>query len=98
MTNCIIIYALDIHMYCAVCGQDKVGETGVIESPNYPNPYPHSRNCEWRITVENGRQVLLNVTAFDIEVHTGCDYDYLEIRYLPGLFTLSVHISRATDI
>ena len=53
----------------------------MIESPNYPNPYPHNRNCEWRITVESGRQVLLNVTAFDIEVHAGCSYDYLEIRY-----------------
>ena len=85
MSYCIITWAVDIHVYCVtVCGQDKVEETGVIESPNYPNPYPHSRNCEWRITVENGRQVLLNVTAFDIEAHTRCDYDYLEIRYYQG--------------
>ena len=64
-----------------VCGQDKQHETGVIESPNFPNNYPHNRNCEWRITIENGRQILLNVTSFNVELHTGCEYDYLEIRY-----------------
>ena len=52
----------------------------MIESPNYPDAYPHSRACEWRITVPNGRQVLLNVTDFSIETHTDCAYDYLEIR------------------
>ena len=64
-----------------VCGQDKQDETGVIESPNFPGNYPHNRNCEWRITLQNGRQVLLNVTSFNIELDSGCEYDYLEIRY-----------------
>ncbi len=28
-----------------------------------------------------GRQVSLNITAFSLESHVDCRYDYLEIRY-----------------
>ena len=60
----------------------------MIESPGYPGNYPHSRNCEWRVTVESGRQILLNVTSFNVEPHTDCDYDYLEIRCVRDVIML----------
>ena len=80
-TNALHVWNMLLFPLLVVCGQDKQDETGVIESPNFPNNYPHHRNCEWRITIENGRQILLNVTSFNVELHTGCEYDYLEIRY-----------------
>ena len=45
-----------------------------------PGPYPHSRDCEWVIEAEAGSQIRLNVTAFELESHSSCNYDYLEIR------------------
>ena len=40
------------------------------------------RDCEWTITVDPGNQILLNVTEFELEHHSNCNYDYLEIRLL----------------
>lgn len=64
----------------AVCGRHYVENNGVITSPNYPNDYPHGRDCEYTITVETGHQIHLNITDFSLEHHHTCNYDYLEIR------------------
>ena len=33
------------------------------------------------LSVPVGQQILLNFTVFDMENHTNCNFDYLEIRY-----------------
>jgi hypothetical protein len=45
-------------LYCDQCGavQELRGLSGVVESPNFPQPYPHNRNCSWTI---RGRQATL---------------------------------------
>lgn len=63
-----------------VCGAELTDSTGVITSPNYPNNYPHERECVWTITAQDGNQILLNVTDFRLESHASCAYDFLEIR------------------
>ncbi|CAH1775425.1 unnamed protein product [Owenia fusiformis] len=63
-----------------LCGGDLTDETGLITSPNYPNNYFHSRECEWTIVLSQGKQILLNITDFIMESHSSCNYDYLEIR------------------
>ena len=45
------------------------------------NPF-HYRDCEWTITVNQGNQIRLNVTKFELEHHHNCNYDYLEIRFV----------------
>lgn len=35
----------------APCGGNLTGSAGFILSPNFPHPYPHSRDCDWTITV-----------------------------------------------
>ncbi|KAI0233511.1 Cubilin [Lamellibrachia satsuma] len=63
------------------CGRDFTDPVGFIRSPNYPNEYPNNRVCVWRITMETGKQILLNVTDFAMEPHLPtCHNDYLEIR------------------
>ncbi|XP_061178089.1 cubilin-like [Saccostrea echinata] len=63
-----------------ICGSELTDSTGVITSPNYPNNYPHERECVWTITASDGNQVLLNITDFVLENHANCQYDFLEIR------------------
>ncbi|XP_052697133.1 cubilin-like isoform X2 [Crassostrea angulata] len=63
-----------------ICGAELTDSTGVITSPNYPNNYPHERECVWTITAQDGNQILLNVTDFRLESHASCAYDFLEIR------------------
>lgn len=35
----------------AACGGNLTGPAGVILSPNYPQPYPPGKECDWTITV-----------------------------------------------
>lgn len=36
--------------------------------------------CNWIITVEEGHQVVLNITQFDLEYHEDCHADFVEVR------------------
>ncbi|XP_035657357.1 deleted in malignant brain tumors 1 protein-like [Branchiostoma floridae] len=48
---------------------------GTVTSPNYPNYYPNSATCEWKITVPEGSVVLLTFDSFQLDY----GYDYLTI-------------------
>ncbi|KAM6162076.1 cubilin isoform 2-T2 [Erethizon dorsatum] len=61
------------------CGGDLQGPTGTFTSPNYPNPNPHSRVCEWRITVQEGRQITLAFSSLRLEAHPSCDNEHVII-------------------
>ncbi|XP_054159895.1 LOW QUALITY PROTEIN: cubilin-like [Oppia nitens] len=63
------------------CGGNFFTDSGIIRSPGYPNRrYPPNRECIWVLQVDNGRQIVLNVTDFQLEGVSGCRYDFLEIR------------------
>lgn len=40
-------------LFQAPCGGNVTGSSGFILSPNYPHPYPHSKDCDWLITVHS---------------------------------------------
>ncbi|XP_029048305.2 cubilin isoform X2 [Osmia bicornis bicornis] len=63
-----------------VCGGHYVKLTGVVTSPNYPNKYPSRKECVWILEAPNKQRVILNVTHFELERHSTCAFDYLEIR------------------
>jgi cubilin len=67
-------------LFVAVCGGTYFTSKGVLQSPNYPNYYPHNKDCKWIISVRSGQQIQLNVTDFSLEGGSRCLYDYLEIR------------------
>ena len=69
-----------MNLNISVCGGNYFSSVGVIRSPGWPGPYSHGRECEWIITVPRGQQIMLNFTAFSLENHTHCNYDYLELR------------------
>jgi len=62
------------------CGGDLNAPFGTISSPNYPNLYPHSRICRWRITVPQGRRVTLTINDLRLEDHGACLFDFVEVR------------------
>lgn len=65
--------------YQLVCGGIYSDDNGNISSPNYPNPYAGERNCEFDISAPQGKVIVLNVLDFDIEGHSLCEFDYLQI-------------------
>uniref|UniRef100_A0A3Q2Q9C4 CUB and Sushi multiple domains 3 n=1 Tax=Fundulus heteroclitus TaxID=8078 RepID=A0A3Q2Q9C4_FUNHE len=59
----------------APCGGNVTGSSGFILSPNYPHPYPHSKDCDWLIAVHSDYVISLAFISFSIEPN----YDFLYI-------------------
>lgn len=68
--------------YKTQCTKKLSGYSGVIESPNFPDKYPHHADCEWTIDVPLGNKLHIEFSRFELEVPlftSSCDFDYLEI-------------------
>ncbi|XP_078308210.1 CUB and sushi domain-containing protein 2 isoform X3 [Panthera onca] len=59
----------------APCGGDLSGPSGVILSPNYPEPYPPGKECDWKVTVSPDYVIALVFNIFNLEP----GYDFLHI-------------------
>ncbi|XP_041439963.1 CUB and sushi domain-containing protein 2 isoform X1 [Xenopus laevis] len=59
----------------APCGGNMSGPTGVILSPQYPEPYPPMKECDWTIIVSSDYVIALSFNIFSIEP----GYDFLHI-------------------
>ncbi|XP_034777574.2 CUB and sushi domain-containing protein 1-like [Acipenser ruthenus] len=59
----------------ATCGGNVTGPVGVILSPNYPQPYPPGKECDWRIKVNPDFVIALIFKSFNMEP----SYDFLHI-------------------
>ncbi|KZC14141.1 Cubilin [Dufourea novaeangliae] len=63
-----------------VCGGHFIKLNGMIKSPGYPERYPNRRECVWVVEAPNRQRVILNVQNFELEYHSSCVFDHLEIR------------------
>uniref|UniRef100_A0AAV2LT87 CUB and Sushi multiple domains 1 n=1 Tax=Knipowitschia caucasica TaxID=637954 RepID=A0AAV2LT87_KNICA len=59
----------------ATCGGNASGPSGVILSPNYPQPYPAGKECDWTIQVNPDFVIALIFKSFNMEP----SYDFLHI-------------------
>jgi cubilin len=72
--------------YEVECGGTFTDPSGVLNSPYYPNYYPALKNCIYLISQLPGKAIVLTFEFLDIETggnvnnHTECDFDRLEIR------------------
>ena len=53
---------------------------GNITSPLWPNKYPTKQTCVWVIKVPVHRVLKLRFLSFDVESHSQCQYDYVEVK------------------
>uniref|UniRef100_A0A8C9LFB5 Cubilin n=1 Tax=Pavo cristatus TaxID=9049 RepID=A0A8C9LFB5_PAVCR len=85
------------------CGGDFSAPVGMFTSPNYPNLYPHNRVCEWRITVEEGRRIILTINDMRTEEHWRCSSDYVAVynglrKNSPRLVKLCGEVNPGTEV
>uniref|UniRef100_A0A8C3UBV4 CUB and Sushi multiple domains 2 n=1 Tax=Catharus ustulatus TaxID=91951 RepID=A0A8C3UBV4_CATUS len=59
----------------APCGGTLTGPAGVILSPQYPEPYPPGKECDWKLTVSPDYVIALLFNVFSLEP----GYDFLHI-------------------
>ena len=64
----------------ANCGGLLTAINGSIATPNYPNGYPSDTACIWVIKADNKHYVKLSFKSLDIEKHSACEYDNIEVR------------------
>lgn len=55
------------------------GVAGSFSSPGYPLNYPHNKECIWNIHGAPGSSIQLTIHDFDVEQHTSCNFDTLEV-------------------
>nr|DBA24038.1 TPA: hypothetical protein GDO54_011744 [Pyxicephalus adspersus] len=60
----------------APCGGNLTGSAGFILSPNFPHPYPHSRDCDWTITVNPDYVISLAFISDGSVSFTGFHLEY----------------------
>ena len=62
------------------CGGAFNTPNGLLNSPSFPKSYPGNADCIYTISNPNGTPITLKFLNMDIEDHSSCRWDYLEIR------------------
>uniref|UniRef100_A0A667WX46 CUB and Sushi multiple domains 2 n=1 Tax=Myripristis murdjan TaxID=586833 RepID=A0A667WX46_9TELE len=78
----------------APCGGNLTGPSGLILSPEYPEPYPHGRECDWTVTVTPDYVIALNFNQFSLEP----SYDFLHIYDGPDSLSPLLGSFYGTDV
>lgn len=67
------------------CSRNFTSSNGTIESPGFPDKYPHNLDCTFTIMAKPKMEIILQFLTFDLEhdplqVGEGdCKYDWLDI-------------------
>ncbi|XP_070980311.1 neuropilin-2-like isoform X1 [Oncorhynchus clarkii lewisi] len=67
------------------CSRNFTSQNGIIESPGFPDKYPHNLECSFIIIVPPAMDVALTFLTFDLENDPlpggegDCKYDWLEV-------------------
>ncbi|XP_042884351.1 protein SpAN-like [Penaeus japonicus] len=59
--------------------RENLGDTGVIQSPRYPNPHGSNAACEWWIVAPNGYKIRLDFIAHSTRWSRNCWRNYLVV-------------------
>ncbi|KAG9494234.1 procollagen C-endopeptidase enhancer 2 [Eleutherodactylus coqui] len=65
--------------YTFTCGGNLTGVTGLLGSEGFPGVYPPNSKCTWKITVPEGKVVVLSFRFIDLENDNLCRYDFVDV-------------------
>jgi len=84
---------LDLPVYNTSCGGIYNDSTGIVTSPNYPNDYPESIQCQYKFIAPKGYVVEIIFMQFEIdskENENDCLFDRLQLHDGPEIFSPSL--------
>ena len=96
--NC--IYAsLSLSLF-AECGGIFNNSQGVIESRNFPFPYPAEQNCKWTVLAWPDHHIRVSVVHMDILPSNRCKVDFLKVEkgHFPNQRRLCGYYSNITYV
>ncbi|KAJ3611231.1 hypothetical protein NHX12_021247, partial [Muraenolepis orangiensis] len=64
----------------AGCSRTYQQAYGYLRSPGWPAVYPHEVECEVVLAAPQGSTISLFFDSFDLEHHSDCSFDYVEVR------------------
>ncbi|XP_054618348.1 adhesion G-protein coupled receptor G6 isoform X2 [Dunckerocampus dactyliophorus] len=82
----VVVFLLWAGLHTHVCGCECGGpwlreeEAGLLASPCYPQQYPNSQSCRWRLRAPPGFVVQLTFVDFQLEEAPGCVYDRVAVH------------------
>ena len=77
-----------IYISAISCGHDVNSTQGRLNSPGYPNDYPHDLVCAWTIIIPVGN-VSFDITDIDVEGGVPwCFYDALFVSVPTGILSV----------
>nr|XP_057935845.1 adhesion G-protein coupled receptor G6 isoform X2 [Doryrhamphus excisus] len=82
----VVVFLLWAGLHTHVCGCECRGpwlreeEAGFLASPCYPQQYPNSQSCRWRLRAPLGFVVQLTFVDFQLEEAPGCVYDRVAVH------------------
>ncbi|XP_056155801.1 cubilin [Lampris incognitus] len=71
---------LNLTYQVAGCSRTYEQPYGYLKSPGWPNVYPHNIDCTIVLKAPQGSSISFFFNNFDVESHSTCSYDYLEVR------------------
>lgn len=100
-----ILLSLCVCLGSEFCFRNFTSPTGMIESPGFPDKYPHNLECSYMIIAPPHMDITLTFLTFDLEndpllVGEGdCKYDWLDVwDGLPQGERTDTHRHTQTDV
>ncbi|XP_053208267.1 cubilin-like isoform X2 [Panonychus citri] len=75
-----VLFTVLYSQYFDSCKYELNSWEGTFNSPGYPNDYPPSQTCVWKINLAQGNLISLKFHSFDVQYDQFCALDHLEIR------------------
>ena len=66
--------------YRGICKVTFSTVSGTIMSPNHPDKYPNSMECEWIIDLGPGYDITITFHKFNLEKYDDCSFDWLTVQ------------------
>ena len=65
--------------YITLNPRDSLNTPQTITSPGYPGNYPPHYDCVWKLTAPEGYSISYTLKDINIEEHSNCGYDFLDM-------------------